>query len=800
MSDIESIDNSTDDPDYMSEPSVVTSSSDGFVSPKKPRPRTKDQKRMASKSAPSDSPGASFNLSLSQIDNDMSQANVVFKKSFDDARPGRFIFVTEEGKIARSKKFALKRDSDGFILIFSTTADWTEYCLESLDSNITHDKVFQTLSDVPGPSGDINRFDKLLWTNPDSMNAEIPLDSWYSLMEKYSNSGLNLTFTKILSDNSDTKVGEENSEQPARTGEKLLGAIPKPVSSKFNFKLIDEDNSDFIERNMSPNTLKVNRTASRLFNNFMKQVHPELLHDTLESVDEHRLPSLLPEFFKILQKDENQKYNASTLQSYYMAACRVLKLRRKIIIKDNPLYEECRSVLSRQQKISCDHGQRPGLNKSQAFPPELLAEAWAKGVFGSTSPKALVAALLLTVGPSFGIRGKEELADIRIEDFILGPRRADGVISNIRYNERKTKTRVGVDGQGARNIEPIMYPDDQRPDRCPVRLFDLYQSKKPKEMLSPDCRFFLGCKNTKQDWKNLSVWFTSQPMGKHMLASLVPDQIKTMGGDTQGLKLTGVSTRKTGIDGALSSGMPPTYVACLAGQKTLAAQTHYMSPTDATLKATSRMISNVVNGETSSSKNFNELLEEERNDVANKIAAIKAAHETPKEVDETSGPTADTNEELIREKSPPPEVEEDKSKPRHKSRRSKHKKSKKKKRKHHRRYPSTSSSSSSSSSVTTSSSSEEDSKEALKRKLKKEKKKRKKLQKENRPPQGMYVPMMMPMPMMSFQGHPNMNANFPVPPVPQSGQMLSQQITQHTLKATSTSSNANPSFIRDQLE
>ena len=239
--------------------------------------------------------------------------------------------------------------------------------------------------------------------------------------------------------------------------------------------------------------------------------------------------------------------------------------------------------------------------------------------------------------------------------------------------------------------------------------------------------------------------------------------------------------------------MPPSYVACLAGQKTLAAQTHYMSPTDATLKATSRMISNVVNGESSSSRNFNEILVEAKHDEAKRIAAIKTSQETPIGADETSAPKADTLEELTVDKSPPPpEVDEDKPKPRHRSRRSKPKKSKKKNRKHHRRSPSSSSSYSSSE---TSSSSEEDM-EALKRRLKKEKKKRKKLQKENRQPQGMFVPMMMPMPMMSYQGHPNMNANFSVPAAPQSGQMMSQ-ITQHTVKATST--NANPVFIRDEF-
>ena len=101
MSDFESIDNSTDDPDYMSEQSgiicfksiyfyiidlnsfsVVSSSSDDFVTPQKPRTKNQTKKKSLMAASKSDSPGATF--SLSQVVTDQSQAaNVVFKKTFD---------------------------------------------------------------------------------------------------------------------------------------------------------------------------------------------------------------------------------------------------------------------------------------------------------------------------------------------------------------------------------------------------------------------------------------------------------------------------------------------------------------------------------------------------------------------------------------------------------------------------------------------------------------------------------------------------------------------------------------------
>jgi len=810
--DISSLNNSTDDPEYNIEQESVESSSnyssssdDDFVKPPNKKAKKKSPPAMAAsdQATSSASPGGYFNLT--QIVEEHSQAAVAFRKPFDDLRPGRFLFVSKDVKITRTKELAMK-DLNGFVLIFSTTEDWTHFCEEAVDPSVSPDRVYREHSSVPRMDGDeAYKFDKLIWVNQDSMMAEIQMEVWYKLLEAYHNGNTGINLRKSFGDNSAassaTDGGEKSKDSPPTR------APEKPQSSKFNFKLVGEDTSDFIERNMSASTNKVTRVAVSLFNKFMFQVHPELLHSTLDTAEEFRLPSLLSEFIKVLQKDEGESYNATTLQAYYLGLARYLRQKRDIVLKDNPKFDQCRAVLSRQQKISCENGQRPGLNKSHAIPPEVLAQGWSSGAFGSSSPKSLIAALLIHLGPGFGIRGKAELSEITNEDLIPGPRRQDGVLTNLRFSERKTKTRSGVNGQGARKIEPILYPDDSRPDRCPIRLYELYQSKKPKEMQESKVRFFLSCKNTRKDWSEVDIWYASQPMGRHTIASLVVKQIESKNIDTQGLKLTGVSTRKTGIDGALSSGMPPSYVACLAGQKSLASQTHYMSPTDSTLKATSRMMHNVVNGESAGSSSFGEILAEEKTVEANRIATIKtsAAAEIPEPVLASN----DVQEEAA---APPPPltVSKEKDAPKHDSKRSKSKRSKKK-RKHRRRSPSSSSSSSCSSSTPSdsSTSSSEDDARALKRKMKKMKRKMRRERrrtKENRPPVPMYLPMMMPV-----QGLPFLNNN--VSAVPQfqsgvSGQVMSQ-ITQHTVaKATHGShshgqncshGNNHSNFLNDEI-
>ena len=252
--------------------------------------------------------------------------------------------------------------------------------------------------------------------------------------------------------------------------------------------------------------------------------------------------------------------------------------------------------------------------------------------------------------------------------------------------------------------------------------------------------------------------------------------------------------------------MPSSYVACVAGQKSLASQTHYMSQTDTTLKATSRMMQNVINGESATSSNFGEILAEEKMNEAKRIASLKPPDTpdiaaatsvipqalVPKE-DNIDLPETETNKENV----DPPETDEAVASIKHESKGSTSKKSKKRRKKHRRRSPSTSSSSSDSSS-----SSSDDEKEKLKRKIKKMEKQMRKM-KENvpPPPQGMMpmmmMPMMMQMPMNMTVPGPS---NFQMPQFQhgESGQVMSQ-ITQHTVKKAAATNN-NSLFLQDEFD
>ena len=97
---------------------------------------------------------------------------------------------------------------------------------------------------------------------------------------------------------------------------------------------------------------------------------------------------------------------------------------------------------------------------------------------------------------------------------------------------------------GARDVDPRMFPDDLRPERCGVRAYLKFQSKKPPAAKGSDYKFFLNCKNqVKKDWKEVPFWYSTQHMGKENIGSLVSGQIKSIGVDTKAEKISSTSVR-----------------------------------------------------------------------------------------------------------------------------------------------------------------------------------------------------------------------------------------------------------------
>ena len=96
------------------------------------------------------------------------------------------------------------------------------------------------------------------------------------------------------------------------------------------------------------------------------------------------------------------------------------------------------------------------------------------------------------------------------------------VVKHIEWSERATKTRQGQNTAKdalVRPFKPKLFRNNQRPERCPVRLFLLYEEKKPAEKKKPDDNFYLAV-NTNRPRAD-SKWYKNGNMGEDRIAEIM---------------------------------------------------------------------------------------------------------------------------------------------------------------------------------------------------------------------------------------------------------------------------------------
>ena len=406
---------------------------------------------------------------------------------------------------------------------------------------------------------------------------------------------------------------------------------------------------DFIDNSKADATKKVEQSVLNLFEEYLNSVHSKKYSGkSLKDVADDEVADLVQKFFMAMRKEDGSSYCPSSLQTYYRAMVRLLESIKGINAKTDERFSKMGKIVNGQQKRSVEEGLTAGMNSSKAIPPSYLAESWKAGYFGNSNPVSLRAAVALLFQSTFGLRGVKEMYQILNGDVQVGPAREDGIPSFLKLGERITKTSRGKKGEASAKVEAKMFPDDKNPERCGVRLFKLYQSKKPAKALTSDFHFWINCKNVGArqagQWEKVDVWYSAQVMGQNTIGKLVSEQIKLLGVDVQKEKISSTSVRKTLIDGLMFSGMAGEQVSKIVGHRSLLSKTSYMSSDEATLKASNQVIKNTMAGQKYEGESYDVLISKEKD------AEVSKSTEDRKD-DEVKRPVLQ-KESLKRKKNP----------------------------------------------------------------------------------------------------------------------------------------------------
>ena len=122
------------------------------------------------------------------------------------------------------------------------------------------------------------------------------------------------------------------------------------------------------------------------------------------------LPRNLCKMFMAARKKDGSVYNGSSLGCFYQSICRYFRTRTDgptLDIKQDPRFEHVRRVLASRQEFSAQQGARPGINASDAVPPDVMAKLYEDGLFGKASPRSLIRTVTFILSTQMGCRTKK---------------------------------------------------------------------------------------------------------------------------------------------------------------------------------------------------------------------------------------------------------------------------------------------------------------------------------------------------------------------------------------------------------
>ena len=266
----------------------------------------------------------------------------------------------------------------------------------------------------------------------------------------------------------------------------------------------------------------------------------------LNDIPPTELDRLLGHFFVTVRRKDGSLYEPDTLSSFQRSIDRHLTkdLHKPYSIIRDTQFAPSREKLKASRKFLKGKGKG---NKPNAAEPVDVAEVeqmWQHGALGASDPVTLQQTIWWLISTQMGTRGRDEHHKFKFGDFEL-KKASDGTEFIEFSRERGTKTRTGETEKStnadARVFKPKMWATPDRPERCPVRIFQQYVDRRPPEMCQEDSPFYLSI-NHKH--KPGSYWYKKLPLGIHKVDGMMKNLAKD--GSLTGKK-TNHSARKTQV-------------------------------------------------------------------------------------------------------------------------------------------------------------------------------------------------------------------------------------------------------------
>ena len=184
---------------------------------------------------------------------------------------------------------------------------------------------------------------------------------------------------------------------------------------------------------------------------------------------------------------------------------------------------------------------------------------WRHGQLGAKNPRSLLNTIWYFITIQFGLRGREDHHNLQVSEFKMETDEKGRAY--VEFEQGPSETNQGGLNFREKTIRPRMYATGG--ERCPVKLFQLFLSKRPffKRSSGP---LYLAPIDSPQD-KN--VWYKNIQVGVNTINNIV----KTMVGKTplseNGKKYTNHSVRKTCVKKLRAAGFAKCEIINITGHR-----------------------------------------------------------------------------------------------------------------------------------------------------------------------------------------------------------------------------------------
>ncbi|RUA04261.1 MAG: hypothetical protein DSY43_06765 [Gammaproteobacteria bacterium] len=333
------------------------------------------------------------------------------------------------------------------------------------------------------------------------------------------------------------------------------------------FVSVDCSLEEFINQQDNKNTLsKTQRDISLLKKFLVSNNEPK----EIENIDAKDLDDYIANFLLQVRKQNGEQYEPTSLRSFISSFDRYLRKKEyPSTIIEGKQFRKTKEVLVAKQKELKKAGKGNKPNAARTLTDEEVDILYGQDLLGCSTSESLINTLWLNNTQFFGLRGCQEHRDMRWGD-IEQKTTTDGTVY-LEYNERQTKTRTGADPKDSRTVKPKMFAVAGS-ERDPLRAYQLYVSKRPDDMKTPESAFYLAINHTTKA-VTTKPWFKSAPMGVNKLNSLMKTMAKKAGLNAE--NLTNHSGRKRMIQKLNDRGVPPTHIMQISGHKNVQSLNNY---------------------------------------------------------------------------------------------------------------------------------------------------------------------------------------------------------------------------------